>query len=110
MKSCCLVARNAVETCQQIKGKVLTVTSLHEESPPEMKKEPELEIRTEGVKREDTKTSKVVCAPEYEKPPEPEMKDDKRRQIDEISLAARASLVTVSIKSVQIPWNVQTDV
>lgn len=101
MKSCCLVARNAVETRQQIKGKVLTVTFQHEESSPEMKKEPELEKRTVEVKQEDTTTPKVVCAPEYEKPPEPEMKEDKPRQIDETLLAARASLETVSIKSVQ---------
>ena len=97
-----------VETPQKLKRKDVTVTFLLEESSPEMKKKPgpevsipevKPEVTTPDVKPEET-TPKVDNVLESEKTPVAELQGDERRQIVETEIAARASLVTVSIRNI----------
>ena len=46
---CCLVARRVINMRQEVKGKIVTVTFLPEESSPEMK-EPGRKVSTPEIK------------------------------------------------------------
>lgn len=116
-KLCYLVARRVVETSQKMKGIVVTVTFVPEQSSPDMEEtgpevstpeaKPEVtipevkpDVRTPEVKPKEASESRVVVVCESEKAPktDPDMKAEERRHMNERETAARTPLVKVSTR------------
>lgn len=111
-KLCYLVARRVVETSQKMKGIVVTVTFVPEQSSPDMEEtgpeaKPEVtipevkpDVRTPEVKPKEASESRVVVVCESEKAPktDTDMKAEERRHMNERETAARIPLVKVSTR------------
>ena len=74
-------------TTPELKSEVTTLEVKPEVTTPEVKPE----VTTPGVNLGETTTSKVDSLLESKKTPNAELQDEKRRQMDETTMAARAS-------------------